>query len=266
MQQIAPNVYVATGFRGCNTTLVVTQEGVVVIDTPMVPAEARQWRDTAFKFGPVIYVINTEPHFDHVGGNSYFSGRRVAQTGTRESILKISQDEVKMMFGRMMPGQPIEPGFAIPAPEITFSERATLYLGNHTFHLIHMPGHTPWQAAVYIPEERVVCTSDNVTQELPFFRQALPEQWLESLLKLNELDVDKLVPGHGIVCDKSYLAEMRTILEAWISGAKSCIARGMSLAEAQANFPLPAKYQPQDERMAMVLGQNIARLYELYTK
>ena len=45
---------------------------------------------------------------------------------------------------------------------ITFDREMTLHVGNHTFRMIHMPGHTPYQAAVVVEEEGVVFTSDNV--------------------------------------------------------------------------------------------------------
>ena len=38
----------------------------------------------------------------------------------------------------------------------------TRRVGDHTFEMIHMPGHTLYQAAVTIKEEGVVFTSDNI--------------------------------------------------------------------------------------------------------
>ena len=69
MKQITKNVYYENTLRGCNTGFVVTDEGVVVIDTPMVPMEARKWRDEVNKCGQIRYLINTEPHLDQFAGN-----------------------------------------------------------------------------------------------------------------------------------------------------------------------------------------------------
>jgi hypothetical protein len=52
MQQITNNIYVETGFKGCNTSFVVTSEGVVIIDTPMVPEEAKKWNLVTVKYPP----------------------------------------------------------------------------------------------------------------------------------------------------------------------------------------------------------------------
>ena len=39
--------------------------------------------------------------------------------------------------------------------DIVFTGDVTLKVGDRTFHLLHTPGHTPGQVAVYVPEERV---------------------------------------------------------------------------------------------------------------
>jgi cyclase len=269
MKKITNNVYFESGFRGCNTSFVVTKDGVVVIDTPMVPSEARQWRDEASRHGPIRYVINTEPHNDHISGNFYFGGIVVGHEGTRKAILAASVNDLKMMLGRMAPDSlPLEEGFKYRPSDITLSQGMTFYLGEHTFHLIHMPGHSPFQVAVYVPEERVVFTSDNVTRGMTFLHQALPSEWLESLKQLEELDVDYLIPGHGDVCDKSYLPDMSSHIQAWIEAVSSAINRGLSLKEAQETLSLVDRYpgMPIDERIKQVQSMNIAHLYEVLKK
>ena len=53
-------------------------------------------------------------------------------------------------------------GYTANPPVITFQDGMTLRVGDHTFEMIHMPGHTLYQAAVVIKEEGVVFTSDNI--------------------------------------------------------------------------------------------------------
>jgi cyclase len=265
MQKITANVYVETGFRGCNTSFVVTAEGVVVIDTPMVPAEAKQWAAEAAKYGPVRYVINGEPHPDHVFGNCYFGGTVVGHEGTRAVILGTTMDSFTQMLKGMAPDSP-PPGndFKFRPPEITLTEGLTLYLGKHTFQLIALPGHSPYQVTVYVPEERVVFTSDNVVTGTPFFFQALPDAWLETLDRLQELDVDKVVPGHGEVQDKSYLPQMKKNIQTWLSTVAGAIEKGMTLAEAQEKLTFTREFPnlPRDERTANIIRTNVGRLYE----
>ncbi len=271
MQKITDNVYVETGFQGSNNSFVVTKEGVVMIDTPQTPTDAIKWRDEIAKHGQVRYLINTEPHGDHFTGNYFFEGTVVAHEGTREAILASSVEQLKERTRQMAPDSlPLLEGYSYRPPTITLSQRLTLYLGDHTFHLINLPGHTPYQVLVYVPEEKVVFTSDNVVYKVnPFLHQALPYEWLDSLKRYQELDADVLVPGHGEVCDRGYIPEMSSLIQAWIDMATAAINQGMSLEEAQEDTSLPEKYSLKlgDESQARrSLQTNMARLYEVLKK
>src|SRR5258708_20865947 len=61
-----------TKLRGCNPSIVVTSDGVVVVDTPQLPSKAVKMRREAESRGAIPYVINTEHHVDHIFGNYYF--------------------------------------------------------------------------------------------------------------------------------------------------------------------------------------------------
>ncbi len=271
MQKIADNVYAETGFRGCNPGFVVTREGVVMIDTPQLPKDAVKWRDEVAKHGPVRYLINTEPHGDHFSGNHFFEGTVVAHEGTRDAILAASVEQFKERLRQMSPESlPLMEGFSYQPPAITLSQRLTLYVGDHTFQLIHVPGHTPFQVMVYIPEERVVFTSDNVFGKVQaWLHQALPYEWLDSLKRIEELEADVLVPGHGSICDRSFIPEMSAFIQAWIDAVKAAIDKGMSLEEAQEKISFRDRYPMEagSERLAQQVQQwNVAHLYEVLQK
>lgn len=271
MQKVSNNTYAETGFRGCNPGFVVTGDGVVMIDTPQMPTDAIGWQDEIAKHGAVRYLINTEPHGDHFTGNYFFEGTVVAHEGVREAILASSAEQLKERLKQMDPeSMSLMEGFSYRPPTITLSDKLTLYVGEHTFQLIHVPGHTPFQVAVYIPEERVVFTSDNVFYKVQaYLHQAVPYEWLESLKRLGELEVDVMVPGHGDVCDRSYIAEMSAFIQAWIDAVSEAIDKGMSLEEAQEKVSLLNRYPMQAGSEAMGPGlqqMNVARLYEVLKK
>ena len=265
MLKISKNIYVETGFRGCNTGFVVTSDGVVMIDTPHSPEDAASWRKEVSAFGPVRYLINTEPHGDHFTGNCFFSGTIVAHEGTREAVLAASSAPRELI--RLPKGSSLPADFSFRVPDITFKRQLTIYLGEHTFKLVNHPGHTPYQVTVYIPEERVAFTSDNIFCRVqPFLRQALPSEWLESLKALQKLDVDVLVPGHGEVCGKDYIPEMSAIISDWVSAVDLAIKSGMSLEEAQdrISFLDRCPMEAGAESMALeVQRMNVRRLYEV---
>ncbi|MFC1948621.1 MBL fold metallo-hydrolase [Chloroflexota bacterium] len=269
MQKVTDNVYVETGFQGCNVGFVVTKEGVVMIDTPQIPKDAIKWRDEIAKHGKLRYLINTEPHGDHITGDYFFEGTLVAHEGVREAALASSVEQLKERTKQMAPDSlPLLEGYSYRTPDITLSERLTLYLGDHTFELINMPGHTPYQVVVFVPEERVVFTSDNIFHRvMPFLHQALPYEWLDSLKRLRELEVDVMMPGHGELCDRSYIPEMSATIQAWIDAVKEAINKGMSLEEAQEKVAFPGGYSAENEpRMPEVKKMNMTRLYEVLKK
>ena len=271
MQKVTENVYAETEFQGCNPGFVVTSDGVVMIDTPQIPADAVKWRDEIARHGPVRYLIITEPHGDHFTGNHFFEGTIVAHEGTREAILASTTEPLRERLEQMSPDSlPLLEGFSYRPPTITLSERLTLYAGKHTFRLINHPGHTPYQVAVHVPEEGVVFTSDNIFHRVhPFLHQAVPYQWLDSLDRLQELGAEFLVPGHGDVCRPSYIPEMKAVIQAWIDAVSDAISKGMSLEEAQEKISLLDRYpmQPGNEAMGPMLQRmNVARLYEVLKK
>lgn len=65
MDRVAENVFVETQVPGRNPGLVVTSEGVVLIDTPLDLDFAKQWAKEIAQRGRVRYVINSENHVNH---------------------------------------------------------------------------------------------------------------------------------------------------------------------------------------------------------
>ncbi len=269
IEKLSNNVYAETGVRGCNHSFVVTSEGIVMIDTPQFPTDAVKWQEEITKFGSVRYIINTEPHGDHFSGNYFFEGTIVAHEGTREAILATPVNQYTDMLKQMDPQSlPLVKDYSFRVPTITLTDKVTIYLGKHTFQLVNFPGHTPYQVAVFVPEEKVLFTSDNVVhQTMPFITPlALPFEWMEALRQMQKLDAKVLVPGHGNVCDKTYLTEMIAGIQAWIDAVAGAIKNGMSLEEAQNKVNLldryPLSLTPR-ERMLQTQRMNIARVYQV---
>src|SRR5215471_1010018 len=67
-------VYVGKNFKS-NTGIIVTQDGVVMIDSGHDPTDSRAVMDAVKKLTPmpVRFLIDTEPHPDHTTGHFVFS-------------------------------------------------------------------------------------------------------------------------------------------------------------------------------------------------
>ncbi len=290
MEQIARNVYVDTDLakrvspHGCSYGFVVTSAGIVLIDTPMLPTDAMRCRAEIASRGEVSYIINTEFHLDHIAGNYFFPGTVVSHQGVRDMIITPTEEGMAYQTGKS--GVPINlrdralnrfrksdpEGLALARdfqprpPTITFSERLTLYVGDHTFELIHLPGHVSCQLAVYIPQERVVFTGDNFTNEWQATMwNSCPLEWLESLKTIEALDVDYIVPGHGPAGDKAAVREFSAFIQGAIDTVRQAIRRGMTREEAANTISFeslrPARHAGEEQQRL-----NVLRLYEMLSK
>ncbi|MEW6185847.1 MAG: MBL fold metallo-hydrolase [Thermodesulfobacteriota bacterium] len=268
MNQVTKNVFVETGYRGCNPGFVVTSQGVVMIDTPQIPRDALAYREIILKHGKPLYLINTESHGDHYTGNFFFDCPVIAQQETREAILKADLNALKDRIKVLDPEFVSQlDAYRIRVPNITFDKSLHLYVGNHTCQLLHLPGHTYGETAVYIPEERTVFTGDNIFHGVQtFLQEAWPREWLESLQYLKQMDADHFIPGHGEVCGKPYLDEQASFIQDWISALKDAVKAGWTLEEAQKRisfldrYPMGAGMEAFGPELQKI---NVARLYAL---
>jgi cyclase len=278
MEQLTPNVFTETGLRGCNPSFVTTSDGVVVIDTPQLPTRAVAMRELAESHGPIRYVINTEHHVDHIFGNYYFKGAGtvVHHQGVYDNFMLASPDLDPFAYAaEAIPtddpqGQGIFPDrdeyYRDPnKATVVFTGDLTLRVGEHTFELLHTPGHTPGQVAVHVPEERVVFTGDTVFSECQTWLMTSDvRQWLASLARVAGLDVDHLVPGHGPVTTTRYLATQRAVLIEWVNAVAEAIAKGWSREETIERVNFAARYPVdigQGYMMSHIQTQNAASLY-----
>ncbi len=271
MQQLTSNVLIETQQKGANHGLVTTSDGLVLIDTPHKPSDAVRLRAEIERRGKLRYIINTEPHGDHWTGNAFFDVPVVAHTGVRARILAANMTEHLARVASFGPEEStLLKNYRANAPVITFQSEMKLHVGNHTFRMIHMPGHTPYQAAVVVEEEGVVFTSDNIFCRVQtWIQEGQPDDWLKSLDALRALREDTFVPGHGPVCDKSYLNEQGAFIHEWVDYVRNAVGRGMSKAECLANLTgLTDRYPmdvEQDGMAPRVMQLNVANLYDYVT-
>lgn len=271
MQQLTRNVFVETGVKGCNFGYVTTSDGIVMLDSPHKPSDALKLKAEIAPQGPLRYIINTEPHGDHWTGNAFFEAPAIAHDGVRRRILDTDMEQHVERVAALGPEEPaLLQGYTPNVPAITFQGEMTLHVGDHTFHLIHMPGHTLYQAAILIKEEGVVFTSDNIFHKVQtFIQEANPEHWLQALESLRGLDENLFVPGHGAICNKGYLDEQGAYITEWQRYVQQAIDRGMSKEEAVDKLTAMTERYPMDVGLegqaSRVMRMNVANLYDYLT-
>ena len=234
MQQLTRNLFAETEMRGANHGFVVDfrRRGL-----DRYAAQAERRAETQGGNRParrrLRYILNTEPHGDHWTGNAFFDAPVVAHEGVRKRIL---ETDMKEHGARVATFGPEEPGllenYRANAPVITFKDRMTLHVGKHTFEMIHMPGHTAYQAAICMKEEGVVFTSDNIFHKVhTWLQEANPDQWLIALESLRKLDEEVFVPGMGPL-RQGLPRRAGSFIQEWKDYVKSAIDRGMNKEEA----------------------------------
>ncbi|MBW1711301.1 MAG: MBL fold metallo-hydrolase, partial [Deltaproteobacteria bacterium] len=219
--------------------------------------------------GTVQYLINTEPHGDHYTGNFFFDTTCVAHQGTRNAIEQASLEQLKERIKLLDPEfTPNLDSYSIRMPMVTFEQSMKIYSGDHEFELLHLPGHTASETAVYVPQERVVFTGgDNIFYKVQtFLHEALPNEWLDSLEILKQLEADFYIPGHGEVCMVEYLDEQAAFIREWIAAVKEAVNKGWSLEESQERISFLDRYPmggSMEEFGRELQKMNVVRLYNL---
>src|SRR5665213_1696407 len=151
MRRVGPNTITEIYFPGCNPSFIETSDGYVMIDSPQQPIDAVRWRERMEEKAPIRYLINTEPHGDHIAGNAYFTGgtKVVGQVQLQECFERYlnafgSMEEKRE---RMKTADPDSvwlvghPDYLNPnKPTVTFTDELTLQLGQHTFNILHHAG------------------------------------------------------------------------------------------------------------------------------
>lgn len=291
MERVTANVFTNTKLRGCNPSFVTTSDGVVVVDTPQLPTRAVAMRREAESHGPIRYLINTEHHVDHIFGNYWFRGAGLVvnhrELYERFMVVFPELDPFAYAY-ESVPGEHAK-GTDLDDPEalalwpdrdeyyrdpnkgtIVLTGDTTLRVGDHTFHCLHTPGHTPGQLAVHVPEEGVVFTGDTIFSGCQtWLMTSNVDQWLDALERIRTLDFDRIVPGHGPVVPKSYLDVQRSRLLEWKAAVATAIAKGWTREETIARVDFRDQFGPVDVGQGYMLdyiqSRNAAALYDRLT-
>jgi glyoxylase-like metal-dependent hydrolase (beta-lactamase superfamily II) len=206
-KEVAPGVYALTDLSFSNCGFIVTEQGVVVVDTQLTGffADEIMKEVKAITDKPVKYAINTHWHTDHVGGNEGFVSQAhiIAHEFTREMIAqrRKEQDEGKDDESFRMLGDT-----KLVPPDITFDKSMTLHMGDKTIEIKFFGGgHSGGDTVVYLPKEKVLFSGDVFMKGsgIPDYRDdASIDAQIETLKKMQALDIETIVCGHTYIAKK----------------------------------------------------------------
>lgn len=202
--------------HAANVGIICTARAQVFVNTGQTETQARFVWDYAQSKAPgreMTYVVLTHHHLDHCFAASYFDDRHALIYGHRsfgscmaemrrhlgaeeyremlEEFLKIDDETCRKNVGTVHPVSPHrhvgeETSIAVNGEEVTIS---------------HLPGHTESELVVYHPRSRTLFAGDAINERagpVTMFGDAADwRKWVAGLEKLQKLEIDRVVPGHG---------------------------------------------------------------------
>jgi len=236
-RQIAPDLYFNFDFGGSNSAVLITDEGVLVVDTRMHPddaelllAEIRRHTDA-----PIRYVVNSQHHGDHYMGNSVFEREGaifIAHPDTQAVIEERFQFEVETRPFAERGQDPAK--IELVLPDILFDSRATIRLGGRTVELIYLgPGQNEGDTLIYFPHARALHTGGVFhnrswanTSYAPSF-----EGWVNVLRAMKRIGADIYLPPHGDLATEADLDAFTDFIDLISTQVRAAVDAGTPLEE-----------------------------------
>jgi len=245
VHNLAKNVFGVTGLYhpagSVNAGFLLTKKFVIHIDAGMTINDGKfLLKSSTEKLGrkpKVIWLILTHNHSDHIFGMNVFkknNAKVVAHEWVRHFLnhrtlpfFKRVKDSyktfiVKMVSKRLSYSQKqieeILGDVKLSLPDEVFSGDLSLKINEEDLlELIYTPGHVPGEISVYHPQSKVLFAGDTIYEGMPLTTKfGGPKEWrrwIKSLEKLQQLDISKIVPGHGNVCGKEEIQRNIEYLE-----------------------------------------------------
>ena len=238
IQKVKDNLYMITNGGG-NTAAFITEKGVVVVDTKL-PGFGQQILDKikSVTDKPVMMVINTHTHGDHVGSNNAFTGNVefVAQENCKASMEKMPAFQGD--------GQKFLPGK-------TYTDKLSLLKGKDKIDLYYFGrGHTGGDSFVVFPALKLMHAGDMFafSKALPIIDIANGGSGLEypkSLMKAAAgiKSIESVIPGHSVVTNWAEFKEYGEFMQAFVAAVEQAKKAGKTAEQAATDLKLPDKYK-----------------------
>ena len=235
--------------------MVLTAEGWIAVDGGVSPAHGRRVYEAMqeIRERPVLYVINTHRHFDHVFGNQAFGAPVIAGRRCWERFVRNLEDDwsprrvhrwlQETMFARVPTLQPQDfEGLTLVPPSLSFEGEMTLDLDGVLLKMFPLAGvHSDDSVGVYLPYERVLFTSD------AFYYREGPEARLLKLIKLFDrvapLEVEVFVPGHERPHDRLTFEKLRAYIRELVHAVRALVVAGTPEEEVLEAVPFDPRFQ-----------------------
>ena len=280
IERLADGVYVAVaseqGYASCNAGVIDIGDRTIIFDTFISPEAARDLLKVAEQLTShkVTHVVNSHEHNDHIRGNQVFGSDVdiMSTVDTREAIARNEPEEIKSeketilkeiadaqskldaekdpkrrrelasLISFMQGVSKSHSELKTRLPNTTFEHRLTIHGTMRTVELLPLAGHTASDVVLYLPEEKIAFMGDLLFVNIhPYLASGSPEQWKQSLAKVERLGVQIAVPGHGPVGRSTDLSVMLQYIQSLESIVVNMIRSGKPMEQASLE-PVPSSF------------------------
>jgi glyoxylase-like metal-dependent hydrolase (beta-lactamase superfamily II) len=199
-----------------NSVIFTTPGGLIVMDTGRHAEHTQQILDFAARAErPIVAIINSHWHLDHIGGNSrirtaFPNAHIYASTALRGAMQGFLSDYRLDLEGaiKQMPDDPQVPQWRDELAIIAEAPRSLAdepiessgirVIGGRKLD-IHLEKNAVTAGDVWLldPTTQVLASGDLVTLPVPFLDTACPQGWKSALENISHVSFKVLVPGHG---------------------------------------------------------------------
>ncbi|WP_294535950.1 quinoprotein relay system zinc metallohydrolase 2 [uncultured Rhodoblastus sp.] len=272
--EIAPGAYVLPGVIALtdkqnagqisNSGFIIGRDGVAVIDTGGSPAIGRKLRAAirALTSKPILYVIFTHGHPDHILGAAAFVEDRPQFVGHRAlpAAMAAHADDY-LNAARNLLGEQEFAGTRIVPPTLLVDGETQIDLGNRRLKLESWPsGHTNADITITDEASGALFLGDLLfSGHIPALDGKLTG-WLDNLQKLKQRQAKRAVPGHGPAsvawpeaaeAEEAYLRRLRDdVGEALREGRTIREAAGSAAATERGKWRLFDDFNPRNATAA----------------
>jgi len=265
--KLKDNLFVLKGGGG-NTAVFVMADGVTVVDAKN-PGWGQPILDKIKELTdkPVVRLINTHTHADHVSGNVEFPA----------TVDIVTQENTKANMEKMVAPSGFPPATSNifkdnngkGMPKRTFKDKMTIGKGNDRVDLYYFGrGHTNGDAWVVFPSLRVMHAADMFSgKNLPLLDAnnggsgvAIPD----SLQKAYDTvkDVDIIITGHSTEMTRPDLMEYAQFNRDFLNDMRAAKSAGKTADEVAAAWKIPEKYAGYSMGMPGRLKTNVQIIFD----
>ena len=229
-----------------NVGIILTTEGVVLVDSGQTAMDSREVADAVRILSPlpVRFIINTETHPDHSYGHFLFpqatvinvqgAGKEMQESFSPKRLADAENSSPAMKAALV--------GFKLIPPHIEYKDKLTLRVGERTFELLDLgTTHSLANSAVWMPGEKVLFgAAVAVEGQINTIR---PHTTIPDMLKvmdmMKNLNAEVVIPGHGAPTTNKIFDFYSGFLRTLVDRVSKLMAEGKSLEQIKQEIKMP---------------------------